>query len=251
MGASASVHVATPGADDANVAGLVNDFVYDRVQSVACTPKKYLVDGGKTCGAADEDSLAIDYDDLPPLRSALSHGSPGMVLHRLNSDGEETKTNSGKSSQNGSGKHSHSGKGVGLGLKSVKSLRNMALKKHSTQENVYIPSQEIVAEASFMFLSRATTRNSPTGSAMGSVGSNISATDSVHNLNTDGSFKITPKNSGSNLVGALANVKEDAVTPTHAPIIAPVIGGGGKHPGMGLTIVTNSASTDNAVAVPR
>lgn len=179
---------------------------------------------------ADTDAELLDRDQLspysmPPLHLALrtssksDDGSPSVhFLHRQGSNGmggsgsigvlgssnKHLLLHQGSGNSDGtsaSGKHK--------GLKSQKSLRSMALRSHSKQENTYISPTELIAQASYLHLSK-TRAVTPTGSHSGSVGSDISGAHDAHgggggshnNSNTsigDAKQQITPKGSGKDL----------------------------------------------------
>jgi hypothetical protein len=108
---------------------------------------------------------------------------------------------------------SGSGRRVGS-VKTLKSLKSMAMKSYSRQENVYIPHENILS-ASATHLNKF--QNSGKGAALaplgGSTGS-LSSGNASKPGSTMGSFRKTPPGSGNNLVVNGAGENSGAAAPS-------------------------------------
>jgi serine/threonine protein kinase len=303
-GASTSnVNFTTPG-EAGIVAGLVTGFLDNAVEAQGkVVAKKYASPSTKPENdlfplTPTDDMVLFDYE-LPPLHLSLrtSSGSPaghfpfekqlsggGRTPHypfekqisggSVGSGGaSSSNTKLGPSRQNSNRSLTHSDSYGTRTLRSTKSLRSMALRSHSRQENVYIPPNQLIAASSFLHISR-TRGPSPSGS----VGSNISGTDSAQGKIGDGntissynnliasfedkgsannSIRITPKGSSHQLIeegkdesndnnnDVISNTCSPSVGSGVVPQIMPAFG-----PGKGLTlnIPTTSQTSDSTAA---
>lgn len=113
-----------------------------------------------------------------------------------------------------------SGRRVGS-VKTLKSLKSMAMKSYSRQENVYIPHENILsASASHLNKFQSSGKGAALAPLGGSTGS-LSSGNSIKPGSTMGSFRKTPPGSGNNLAvnGAGDNIGAAALSTSTAPAV--------------------------------
>jgi len=178
----------------------------DQLSSYSMAPLHLVL---RTSSKSDDGAGLI----LFPRQGSLGLGALGasqrhVLLRQGSGNSDGTASSSTNTATGTSNKFIPSS---GKVLKSQKSLRSMALRSHSRQENAYIPPSELIAQSQSSFLHLSKTRAAtPLGSHGGSVGSNISGaaerrSDSHNNssasIGGSESKQQTPKGSGANLLG--------------------------------------------------